>query len=256
MKDTLNEADYISPEWDNPAHWDDIYAKNEKDGELTLDRDPRYLLKAIQKLNRPAPLKILDAGTGISTMAEFAAYLGHQVVAIDVSAKAIGICRSRKITENDLILCIGHQYNRRYKGKYIDYLDRVTGNPVNLEPELKNLYQPGGRVIVREVYDWNDPELTIKHGSFDIVLNQNGLRCASYDFIQRSFASFYALLKPGGIAIETNINTLIREETFKKYAREAGFFLLQAWWVLYDNTSYITEMNDRDKYILLCWPTG
>lgn len=255
MNDTLTESSYISPSWDNPNFWNDLYAKNEKD-QLTIDRNPQYLLRTIEKLNRPYPLKILDAGTGISTMAEFTAYLGHQVVAVDISAKAIEICNTRKVTEGDLIRCVGQQYSRRYNGGNITYLAPETHLPVDLESELKKLFQPGGIVTTRKVINWNDPELPKKYGTFDIILNQNGLRCASFELIRQSCASFYALLKPGGVLIETNINALIREKTITKFAVETGFSVLDEIWVLYDAMRQKTDMNDREKYIVCCWPTG
>jgi SAM-dependent methyltransferase len=257
MSNTLHESDYIFSEWDNPAHWDTIYAKNETDGDLILEQNPVYLLKTIQKLNRTSPLKILDAGAGISTLTEFAAYLGHHVVATDISAKATDICKSRIVSESDLIRCLSYQYNKHlYKGGKIEYFDRTKGIRVDPEPELKKLFKPGGNIIAREVYDWNDPELAIKRGPFDIVLNQNGLRCASFELIRRSFASFSNLLKPGGILIETNINAIVRKKTIEKYAREAGFWLLEEMWVIYDSPNLKAELDDQHKYAVCCWPTG
>jgi SAM-dependent methyltransferase len=254
--DDFNETDYISHKWDNPSHWDKIYEKDQHET-MNIHRNPRYILNTLQKLGRPPPLNILDAGTGISVLPEFLAYLGHHVVAIDISPKAIGIGKTRKVTEQDLMLCFGEMFSQRYRSGKKEYLDQLIRNPVDIRLELNKLFHPWGEVMAREVWNWNDPALHKKFGEFDIILNQNGLRSASMDLIRLSFQSFFKLLKPGGILIETNINALIRVDTIEKYAKEAGFHLLNETEVAYNTSNgEKLQMNEDEKYAVCCWPTG
>ncbi len=249
------EKNFLTDDWDDPVRWNKFYSTMADDN-LIKDRDPRYLIRTIEKLNLPVPLKILDAGTGISTLANLAAYMGHHVVAIDLSSVAIEICKQRTVSERDLAACLGHQYNQSYQNGRLEYIDRKTNQPVDVYQELKARLKPGGKIIAFETYDWNDPGLIEKYGTFDVVLNQNGLRNASYDLIEKSFQSFYNLLKPGGVLIETNINALDRIKTINKYAVKAGFTLLEEMDIIYNWDHLSVERNQFEKYALCCWPTG
>ncbi|MBE0640219.1 MAG: methyltransferase domain-containing protein [Bacteroidales bacterium] len=250
-----NADEHFNNKWDNASWWDEFYDKN-KDDTLNIDRDPRYLIKTIEKINRRPPLKILDAGTGISTLPEFAAYLGHHVVAVDISPKAIETGKTRKVTEKDLMRCLGESYSCRYFQGKREYLDRETKKPVDIRMELNKLFHPWGELVAREVMDWNDSALIEKQGTFDIVLNQNGLRAASPELITKSFQSFYRLLNPGGILIETNIIALDRLERLEQQAIAAGFRVLTESWVVFGIESLKVELNDTEKYALFGWPTG
>jgi SAM-dependent methyltransferase len=252
--DASTSVDF-SQTWNDPAHWDAIYSENETD-ETSIYRDPKYLIKTIQRLNRPAPLKILDAGTGISALPELAAFMGHHVVAVDISAQAIKIGKSRTLTQCDLKNCFRQQYNYRLSKDQTEYFEPISQIKIDLQKEFAGIYKSGGEVLAREVCDWNDPGLIKRFGPFDIVLNQNGLRSAPPELIRQSLQSFYQLLLPGGILIETNINAIMRIKTLEKYAREAGFFLLNEMDVIYDYNNFKPELNKHDKYIVLCWPTG
>jgi SAM-dependent methyltransferase len=255
MNNTTDDHVNYTPNWNNPSWWDNFYTQNETD-RFNIDRDPRYLLKTFERLNRRPPLKILDAGTGISTMPEFIAYLGHHVVAIDISPKAIEIGRQRPVAMDDLQRCLGEIYGQRYRDGKFEYFDRKTREHVNLKTELERLFMPGGEIIAREVGDWTDPALVEKFGTFDIVLNLNGLRAASPELIRQSLQSFYRLLNPGGILIETNINALDRLEIMEQMAVEAGFRLITESWVVFGAEGHKVELNDSEKYTLFGWPTG
>jgi SAM-dependent methyltransferase len=255
MNQENDHSGHYTPNWNNPSWWDNFYTQNETD-RFNIDRDPRYLLKTFEKLNRRPPLKILDAGTGISTLPEFAAYLGHHVVAIDISPKAIEIGCHRQVTNDHLQKCLGEIYGQRYKDGKFEYFDRKTREPVNLKAELERLFMSGGEIIAREDWDWTDPSLVERFGTFDIVLNLNGLRAASPELITKSFQSFYRLLNPSGILIETNINALDRLEFMEQKVIEAGFRLITESWVAFGAESLKVELNDSEKYALFGWPTG
>jgi SAM-dependent methyltransferase len=260
MKENKNlvndyEKYFLSEDWDDPIRWDKFYSEMAND-HLIRERDPRYLIRTIEKLKFPTPVKILDAGTGISTLANLAAHMGHHVLAVDVSPVGIEICRQRIVLENDLSKCLGHQYNWRYQDGRFDYIDQKTNQPVDVYKELKDRYKPGGKIIAFETCNWNDPGLIEKYGGFDIVLNQNGLRNASYDLIEKSFRSFYNLLRPGGVVIETNTNAIDRIKTINKYALNAGFILLEEMQIVYDQVQFYPEIKQNEKYALCCWPTG
>ena len=245
----FTEDDYISPNWSDEHHWNRIYSQEA--------RNPSYLIETITKLGLKPPLKILDAGMGISTMPDLAAFMGHHVVGIDISPVAVRVCRMRKVLEEDLKSSIGEMFNRRYQfRKEIEYLDKVTREPVDLDLELDKYRADGGKITVYDDFDWNDPRLIEKYGKFDLILNQNGLRNASYEFIEQSFNSFFRLLNPGGVVIETNINVLDREKTFAKYGKKAGFTFYHGWDFrqTYNTSQFV--YNSKNKYCICYWPTG
>ena len=245
----FTEDDYISPNWSDENHWNRIYSQE--------TRNPTYLIETITKLGLNPPLKILDAGMGISTMPDLAAFMGHQVIGIDISPIAVTICRMRTVDREDLKKCIGNLFNRRYKFREeIKYLDRTTQEPVNLDLELDKYRVEGGKIIKYDVFDWNNPQLVEKYGQFDLILNQNGLRNASYEFIEQSFNSFHRLLNPGGVLVETNINVLDREKTFKMYAEKAGFTFYHEWDFLQEYHASRLRHDPNKIYCICFWPTG
>jgi SAM-dependent methyltransferase len=228
-----------------------------KNDTFDIYRDPKYLIRTAAFYNKPAPLRILDAGTGISLLPEFAAYLGHHVVAIDISSIAIDESNSRTVSEQELIRCLRSSYNFRYNTDgTVDYLDRNTGKIVHTELELKKMFQPGGKILARVVSDWNDSQLSATFVTFDIILNLNGLRSASPELITKSLRSFYSLLRPGGILVVSSINAIMRMDEFDQLVSRSGFVPIHEYAVMHDRSLLKTEMNNTDKYIVLCWPTG
>ncbi|HOY31067.1 MAG TPA: methyltransferase domain-containing protein [Bacteroidales bacterium] len=260
---TNEESKYIweNNEWESPVVWDKIYSdEDDFSYRWSLYRDPRYLLKTIEKLNSEEPLKILDAGCGNSFLPDLAARFGHQVVGVDVSPLAIKTCKSREVREQDLALCFAEQYQKGcFKGEFYyfitdpdDYNKQIF---VDYNSEIKKHYKPGGKAEY-ELCNWNDTSLSERHGTFDIILNQNGLRGASCELISRTFQSFYKLLNPGGILIETIINAYAREATIIQSGTEAGFVLIEQGWMIHDAEKYKTEMNTTQKYMVLCSHSG
>lgn len=251
-----DEQDYIQPDWDDPTRWNRFYSEKQQESWI-IGRDPRYLIHTIRNLELRPPLRILDAGCGISTLPELAAFLGHRVVAIDISETAIDICRERTVSIQDLERSLGHCYNWRIRGgKPMEYLEQGTGKVVDIHGELMKLHHPGCTVLKHEICDWNDPGLPDKYEPFDLILNQNGLRNASQDLMENSFRSFYRLLKPEGALIETNVNAIVRIETMNRAAESAGFVLLEEAYVAYRRNRYEGELKPENKYAVCCWPTG
>jgi SAM-dependent methyltransferase len=256
MKQNKYEAEYISDNWDDPAGWDGFYSEY-ADDDLVKNRDPKYLLRSIETFEFPTPIKILDAGSGISFMADLAVHMGHEVATVDISPVAVDICKGRRATENDLVQCLAQQYNRRFRpNSGAEYFDQRNNQIVDVQKELHSLFKPGGKFIAREVFNWNDPELIGKYGSFDIILNQNGLRNASYALIDNSFKSFFSLLKSGGLLIAINTNAIFRTETIETYAQNAGFVLLNEMKIVYSQELNRAILNPNQKYAMCCWPTG
>ena len=259
MSQDPTELDYVSPNWSDPAWWDDFYANKLEDWEAKSyrERDASHLIEIIKKFRFEPPLRILDAGTGISYLAELAAYMGHKVVCVDISSFAIETCRKRIVTPGEMTGCLWRYYNLRYFRGECQYLDRVTGKAADPWEKLVSLHRYGGEILAYEVMDWNDPQLLERYGQFDLILNENGFRNGSDKFIMKSLNSFYRLLKPGGVMIESNFNLIDRLKTIEKMVTEAGFTKLDEWNFYLDFTpSQELEINRSDKYAVCCWPTG
>lgn len=82
MPDKNAELSYVSPNWNNPDWWNDFYGNKLEPWERKSysERDASHLLEITRRFGFEPPLKILDAGAGISYLADLATYLGHQVV--------------------------------------------------------------------------------------------------------------------------------------------------------------------------------
>lgn len=259
MPHSPTELDYVSPNWNNPSWWDDFYSSKIEDWEAKSyrQRDGSHLIEVIGKLKLEPPLWILDAGTGISYLAELAAYLGHKVVCTDISSFAIETCKNRIVTPSELAGCLNRYYNLLYHNKQEQYIDRVTGKAADPWEKLVALHRPGGEILAYEVMDWNDPQLLQKYGQFNLVLNENGFRNASNEFILKSLHSFYRLLKPGGVMIESNFNLIDRLKTIEGMVEVAGFHRLDEWhFYPGSDTDLSPVINLTDKFAVCCWPTG
>jgi len=259
MPHDITELDYVSPNWNDPDWWDNFYKKKMENWEANSyrERDASHLIGVVKKFGFEPPLRILDTGTGISYLSELAAYMGHKVVGVDISPFAIETCRKRIVTASDMSGCFRRYYNLRYLNGECQYLDRVTGKACDPWEKLVSLRREGGEVLTYEVMDWNDPQLQEKFGQFDLILNENGFRNGSNEFIMKSLNTFYGLLNPGGVMIESNFNLIDRLKTIEKMVTDAGFTKLDEWH-FYENNEVSPDLNINrtDKYAVCFWPTG
>jgi SAM-dependent methyltransferase len=259
MDREISELDYVSPNWNNAEWWNNYYKKELESGsaDRLMERNPWHLIRVIRNLRYEPPLRILDAGTGISFLSEFVVYIGHKVMGIDISSIAIETCRNRTIPPEKLAECLQHNYNRRYTKEGRQCLDRKTGEAVDLVKKLISLYREGGEILAYEVMDWNDPKILERFGPFDLIINENGFRNGSNEFIRESLNSFYRLLKPGGIFIESNFNLIDRLKTIESMVTNTGFTKLDEWH-FYDDKDirHGLNINRNEKYAVCFWPTG
>ncbi len=103
------------------------------------------------------------------------------------------------------------------------------------------------------VADWNDNKITAE--SFDLILNQNGLKGCSKPEIRQASNSFYRLLKPGGLLIETVINDLEIEKTIIPEFISAGFEMKEDF--LSDREEEKMHALDKSKkHAVYCTLTG
>jgi len=259
MDREITEADYVSPNWNNAGWWDNFYREKLETGmaESFTERDPRHLLWVTGKFGFASPLKILDAGTGISYLSDLAVYMGHKVVRIDKSPFAVETCRTREVPVGKLAACLQYYFTTFYTKNGYYCCDRHTNERVDLVEKLLPMHREGGEILACEVQDLNDPHLPERFGLFDIVLNENGFRNGSDEFIRKSLHSFYRLLKPGGILIESNLNVLDRRKTIERMVEDAGFIRIDEWLFFNgasDNTLPAGKL--QDKFAVCFWPTG
>jgi len=259
MIDENTELDYVSPNWSNPDWWDDFYRNKleKREAKSYMQRDASHLIEVIRRFGFEPPLKILDAGKGISYLAELAAYMGHQVVCVDISSYALETCRKRIVAPSDMTECLRWYYDQRYIDGRWRYVDRVTKILADPWEKLVSLHHYGGEITAYEVMDWNEPALPEKYGTFDLVMNENGFRNGSNEFIMKSLQTFQALLNPGGVMIESNFNLIDRLKTIEGMVEEAGFHRLDEW---HFYPGHVTGedfiINRTDKFAVCCWPTG
>lgn len=254
--DSLPEPESFPGSWDNAARWDLYYAGDDI-SEQDVYRNPAYLLLTLKRFGMTAPQRILDAGCGISLLPGLAVAFGHYVTAVDISGVAIESQRKRNAGPENLLQTFAAQYHRKYyRNGTMEYLDKFTRDVIDVKGEFEKHCRPGGVMEALEVMDYNSPGMLPRFETFDIILNQNGLRDASPELAGRSFHSFSHLLKPGGILIEVNTNALDSIEKLSHAAEMAGFTLIEEVSLYGFGNSPLPLCRPEQKYAILFWPTG
>ncbi len=239
--------------WTAPEYWDSYYETELKDdwGDLIQYQPSQYFEKFTKRYGLKAPLQILDAGCGISLLGELMAFMGHRVSAIDISPFAIHFCENRTNIQDILWHCLDWRLGSPYRPEHL-MRKPFPELKAYLDKELLSLQKEGGNCTY-QLINWNDPALP--ENSFDLILNQNGLRRADKEETQKAAISLYRLLKPGGLLIESTINALEREEQIVPELISTGFIMKNEF--LKPEEENQKQILDADKkYAVYCSRTG
>jgi 2-polyprenyl-3-methyl-5-hydroxy-6-metoxy-1,4-benzoquinol methylase len=239
--------------WSDPDYWDNTYKKDLEDGwgDQNQFRRSQYFEKFTKRYGLQAPLQILDAGCGISLLGELMAYMGHNVTAIDISPFAIQFCKERNNIKDILWKCIDWRLGLPYCPEYLRRKP-FSEQKAYLDKELLALQKEGGNCTY-EVKSWSDPILPAD--TYDLILNQNGLRRADKEETRLAAHSFYRLLKPGGLLIESTVNALEREKEIVPELINAGFSMKNEF-LLPEEENQKQRLDPDKKYAVYCEMTG
>ncbi len=239
--------------WSDPEYWNNIYKEelSGKWGDQSQFRHSQYIEKFVNRYGLNTPLKILYAGCGISLLGEFMAHMGHHVTAIDISTLAIQFSKNRADTSNVLWRCADWRLVIPYMPEYLRRKEYHV-REAYVKREFLALYKAGG-FCTYQVSNWNDPELPADN--FDLILNQNGLRRACTEETRSAANSFYRLLKPGGLLIESTVNALEREDEIVSELIEAGFIIEQEF-LTSGEENQVHYLDAVNKYAVYCSMTG
>ncbi len=239
--------------WSDSEYWDNYYEKELKEewGKLNQFRRSQYFEKFTKRYGLKAPLQILDAGCGISLLGELMAYMGHKVTAIDISPSAIQFCINRNNIKDNLWKCIQWRLIIPYRPEHLMRREFPVLKAY-LDSELLSLHIEGG-ICTYEIKSWNDTTLPVD--TYDLILNQNGLRMADKEETKLATHSFYRLLKPGGLLIESTLNALEREEEIVPELIAAGFTMKNEY-LLPEEENQKQHLDPDKKYAVYCSMTG
>ncbi len=125
--------------WSEPVFGDNYY-KNElshRGGYSIQNRDAKYFEHYTRLYGMEAPLKILYAGCGICCLGDLIAYMGNEVLAIDISGYAIRYVLERQNTGDLFWHCFEWRFRLGTKSgipEEVSYHDR--------KDYLHNVYVP------------------------------------------------------------------------------------------------------------------
>lgn len=237
-------------EWQDPDAWDKHYADVIRLNDWLLGQAQRrdhhlgFVLNEIHRSKRDTPLKILDAGCGVTLIGDVLAAFGHEVTSIDISSEAIDFCNNREVTDEMLLSCIR-------------ILVECDDGPIMVHAsEDKNRkffdahLRPGGSVT-RQQCNWLELDA---ENEFDLIICVNGIK--GIVDIEPSLRKFHKMLRPHGALVTTAQNALERQSDFEKAALDVGFKTLPPVYSLtIDHENWSFEATE-DKLCIAYWPTG
>ncbi len=232
-------------EWNDRGTWTEAYPEDLSglspeelaQESLALGRPPLAILdRILQETRLPVapgggPVRVLDAGSGLSNLPYVLALMGCEVTAIDFADTA---------TRLNLAL----HPRRMAMSPSADVVGLLEERGVGFDA-------PRGSVS-HLTRDWFDDSLG--PGSFEVIYACNSLRLSRKLYWQRSLARFHDLLAPGGLLIVLNQNAVAVNAEVISLVDDQGFFLVDGQRGVIDDPENGPQPGQK-RFVGL-WPTG